>query len=345
MNALCNISAMFIIPLIIILTAVISWFICGMVRNRLLAASILDNPNERSMHSAPVPRGGGIALWLTVLPVWIIYDIYSGQFPEHLFLLLAVAGLIIVSWLDDKKSLPARERFMVHILAVALGLASLPLTHLVFQGALPLWLDRVVAGFAWLWFINLTNFMDGIDGITGAQTVHVSIGFIAIGLLAGSIPEIGFIIASALTGAAIGFLIWNWHPAKLFMGDVGSIPLGFLLGYLMMLLASQGYLGIALALPLYYAFDASLTLIRRILKKQKFWQAHREHYYQQAALGAGSPVPVVRAIIATNAGLLALCIAALTINSWVLLLAPLLVLGLLWYLKRLSILNSGNLSE
>lgn len=327
---------MFIIPLIIILTAALSWFICGVVRKRLLAASILDNPNERSMHCAPVPRGGGIAIWLTILAVWIAFDLYTQQITEHLLLLVAVVALIIVSWLDDKKSLPARERFAVHILAVGLGLASLPTEQFVFQGALPLWLDRVVAGFAWLWFINLTNFMDGIDGITGAQTVHMGIGFVIIGLLAGNIPEFGFIIACAMIGASIGFLIWNWHPAKLFMGDVGSIPLGFILGYLMMVLASNGYLGIAIALPLYYVFDASFTLIRRILKKKKFWEAHREHYYQKAALGAGSPVPVVIAIILANAGLLVLCMAALTLNIWLLLLAPLLVEGLLWYLKRLS---------
>ncbi len=288
------------------------------------------------MHTAPVPRGGGIAIWLTILAVWIAFDLYTQQITEHLLLLVAVVALIIVSWLDDKKSLPARERFAVHILAVGLGLASLPTEQFVFQGALPLWLDRVVAGFAWLWFINLTNFMDGIDGITGAQTVHMGIGFVIIGLLAGNIPEFGFILACAMIGASIGFLIWNWHPAKLFMGDVGSIPLGFILGYLMMVLASNGYLGIAIALPLYYVFDASFTLIRRILKKKKFWEAHREHYYQKAALGAGSPVPVVIAIILANAGLLVLCMAALTLNIWLLLLAPLLVEGLLWYLKRLS---------
>ncbi len=328
---------MFILVLIITLTAMLSWFICGKVRDRLLAASILDNPNERSMHATPVPRGGGIALWLSVLPVWIAYDLYVGQFAEHFFLLLAVIALIIVSWLDDKKSLPARERFMVHLLAVALGLASLPITQYVFQGALPLWLDRVVAGFAWLWFINLTNFMDGIDGITGAQTTHVSIGFVVIALLIGSIPEFNFVIAAAIAGASIGFLFWNWHPAKLFMGDVGSIPLGFLLGYLMMVLAINGYLGIALCLPLYYVCDASITLIRRILEKKKFWEAHREHFYQKAALGTGSPVPVVKAIIAANIGFLLICIGAAAYNVWLLLLAPLLVAGQMWYLKRLSV--------
>jgi UDP-N-acetylmuramyl pentapeptide phosphotransferase/UDP-N-acetylglucosamine-1-phosphate transferase len=319
--------------LTIILCATLSWFICGKVRGHLLAASILDNPNERSMHTAPVPRGGGIAIWLTVFPVWILYDLFNGQFFEHFFIMLGAGALIIVSWLDDKKSLPARERFMVHILAVALGLISLPITHYVFQGILPLWLDRVVAGFAWLWFINLTNFMDGIDGLSGAQTAHTGIGFIIIAALSAAIPETSLIIAACITGAALGFLVWNWHPAKLFLGDVGSIPLGYLLGYLLMILAVNGYLGIALALPLYYVADASITLIRRMVEKKKFWQAHREHFYQKATLGTGSPVQVVIPIIITNIGLLLISVVALTVNVWLLLLAPLLVAGLLWYLN------------
>ncbi len=327
---------MLIAIIILLLSAAVSWFCCGKVRERLLAASILDNPNERSMHSAPVPRGGGIAIWLTVFPIWMLYDIFTGQFLNHICLMIGAAALIIVSWLDDKKSLPARERFMVHLLAVALGLISLPIDHFVFQGALPLWLDRVVAGFAWLWFINLTNFMDGIDGISGAQTVHIGLSFIIIALVSTTMPHTNFIIAASVAGAAIGFLIWNWHPAKLFMGDVGSIPLGYLLGFLMMMLAVRGYLGIALTLPLYYVADASITLIRRMLEKKKFWEAHREHFYQQAALGAGSPIPVVRAIIIANIGLLIISMLAITVTVWALVFAPLLVAGLLWYLKRLS---------
>ena len=321
--------------IIIVLSAALSWFCCGKVREKLLAASILDNPNERSMHSAPVPRGGGIAIWLTIFPIWIIFDFFSGQLAAHLCLMIGTVALIIVSWLDDKKSLPARERFMVHLLAVALGLISLPIDHLVFQGTMPLWLDRVVAGFAWIWFINLTNFMDGIDGITGAQNIHTSLGFIIITAISAVLPQ-HTIIAECILGASLGFLIWNWHPAKLFMGDVGSIPLGYLLGFLMMMLAINGYLGIAVAIPLYYVADASITLIRRILEKKKFWQAHREHFYQQATLGVNSPIPVVKAIIIGNAGLLLISVLALTTTAWALLFAPLLVMGLLWYLKRLS---------
>ncbi len=322
--------------LIIGLSAAVCWFCCGKVRDTLLAASIMDHPNERSMHAAPVPRGGGIALWITVCPIWILYDVITGQCSPHFFLMLGAAGVIAVSWMDDKKSLPAHTRFMVHILAVATGLASFPFDDMVFQGIFPLWLDRFMAGLAWLWFMNLTNFMDGIDGLSGVQTTHTAIGFILFATLSSGFPHNDIILAACLAGSALGFLIWNWHPARLFLGDVGSIPVVYLLGYLMVNLAIHGYLGIAITLPLYYVADASITLLRRILEKKKFWHAHREHFYQQATLGAGSPVPVVKAIMIANGALLLLSIAAITLSVWVLVFAPLLVAGLLWYLMRMS---------
>lgn len=320
---------------VFVLTVFLAWFACGKVRVRLLAAFVLDNPNERSLHKAPVPRGGGVGIWLAVFPLWVAGDIILGQLEEHFFLMLGTAALIVISWLDDKKSLSPQQRFMVHLAAVACGIIALPINLMVFQGVFPLLLDRALAGFAWLWFINLTNFMDGIDGITAAETSHLAIGFLLLGAFIPALPASSTIIAVLLLGGVIGFLVWNWHPAKLFMGDVGSIPLGFLLGYLMLLLAVHGYLGVAVCLPLYYVADASITLIRRIYEKKKFWQAHREHFYQQAALVAGH-VRTLKPIIGANLGLLAICFATIKISPFVLLLAPLLVISLLWYLKRLS---------
>jgi UDP-N-acetylmuramyl pentapeptide phosphotransferase/UDP-N-acetylglucosamine-1-phosphate transferase len=177
----------------------------------------------------------------------------------------------------------------------------------------------------------------GIDGITGAQTIHISLGFLIITAFLPYFPDTHNTLAACLTGASLGFLFWNWHPAKLFMGDVGSIPLGFLLGYLMMMLAIHGYLGVALVLPLYYVADASITLIRRIMEKKKFWLPHREHFYQRATLALGNPAKVTRLIIMANVGLLIIAIASITLTSWLLIFAPLLVAWLLWYLQRLSI--------
>jgi UDP-N-acetylmuramyl pentapeptide phosphotransferase/UDP-N-acetylglucosamine-1-phosphate transferase len=318
--------------LIITLAAVFCWFTCKQVRNRLLAASVMDTPNERSLHKTPVPRGGGIGIWFSLFPIWIIVDIINGHLAQHFFIMLGTACLIIVSWMDDKASLLARQRFMVHLVAVVCGLISLPIHQFVFQGVFPLWLDRAVAGFAWLWFINLTNFMDGIDGISGAQTAHISLSFIIITLLSSFLPQ-DTVLAACLLGGAIGFLMWNWHPAKLFLGDVGSIPIGFLLGYLMMVLAVNGYLGIALTLPLYYVADSTITLLRRLAEKKKFWEAHREHFYQKSALVVGH-LKTLKPIMLTNVGLLLISVLSLQLSPWLLLLAPLLVAGLLWYLNK-----------
>ncbi|HVY12102.1 MAG TPA: UDP-N-acetylmuramyl pentapeptide phosphotransferase, partial [Alphaproteobacteria bacterium] len=139
-----------------------------------------------------------------------------------------------------------------------------------------------------------------------------------------------------LLGGVLGFLVWNRHPAKLFMGDVGSIPLGYLLGYLLLLMAVAGFGGIALVLPLYYLADATYTLLKRLAQRKKFWQAHREHFYQQAVLKTGWHGKVLYPIIGANALLLVTCVLSLKFGVYTLAAAPLIVGGLMWYLKRLS---------
>lgn len=310
---------------------------CAFVRRQLLKAAVLDEPNERSLHKAPVPRGGGLGLWLAFFIVSSFYVFYTKTdiTHTHIFIGMGILALMLISWLDDKKSLSPFIRFSVHMATVSMGLLTLSDQQLIFQGWLPVWADRTLTGFAWLWFINLYNFMDGIDGITGTQTLYLCAGFIIVTVLT-SIALTLTPMALILAGVALGFLILNWHPAKLFLGDVGSIPLGYVTGYLMIMLAVHGQLGTALALPLYYAADASITLIRRMLAGKKFWQAHREHYYQKAALATMRHDHVVWPMIIANAGLLALCVASLYAGWAVLCAAPLLVLGLLWYLKKLA---------
>jgi len=123
--------------------------------------------------------------------------------------------------------------------------------------------DHLFAALAWIWFINLYNFMDGIDGITGVETATIGLGLTLVSLVAGlAAPVAG--LGMAMAGAACGFLLWNWTPAKLFLGDVGSVPLGFLAGFLLLYLASEGHLAPAIILPLYYLFDAMATLLRRL---------------------------------------------------------------------------------
>ena len=160
----------------------------------------------------------------------------------------------------------------------------------LFEGALPLWLERLIAGVALFWMINLTNFMDGIDGITGVETTAIGLGIAIVAAVGGlAIGRVDLApLGLALAATAAGFLFWNWHPARIFMGDVGSVPLGFFTGWLLIAAAADGAWAPALILPAYYLADATITLARRAARLEPVWQAHRQHYYQRAALAGWS---------------------------------------------------------
>ena len=191
----------------------------------------------------------------------------TGTLGELRIIVAAAAVLTLISFIDDVTHVPQLARFAAHIAAAALGLALLPDTALLFGGLMPLWADRLATGIAWVWFINLFNFMDGIDGITGVETIAVA-GGLATALLIIASGEGGdwsrALPAAVLAGAASGFLVLNWHPAQLFLGDAGSVPLGYLLGWLLVWTACvAGLWWLALVLPLYYWADATTTLLAR----------------------------------------------------------------------------------
>jgi UDP-N-acetylmuramyl pentapeptide phosphotransferase/UDP-N-acetylglucosamine-1-phosphate transferase len=180
----------------------------------------------------------------------------------------------------------------------------------VFQELLPDWLDTVAAAVLWLWFLNLFNFMDGIDGITGVETVAIGGGLAAFALFAGEGPSTAW-FGATLAAAAAGFLVWNWHPARIFLGDVGSVPVGYLLGFLLLSLAAQGHWAPALILPGYYLADATITLVRRTLRGERIWQAHAQHFYQRAVQDGLSHAQVSLAILAADLVLIGLAMTAL----------------------------------
>jgi UDP-N-acetylmuramyl pentapeptide phosphotransferase/UDP-N-acetylglucosamine-1-phosphate transferase len=235
--------------------------------------------------------------------------------------------------MDDRRSRSARLRFGMQIAAVAIGLTALPAGSMVFQGWLPFWPDRIVAAICWLWFINLFNFMDGIDGLAGSEAVSIGAGLAVVAVVAG----LGFVplwLALALAGAALGFLVWNWHPARVFMGDVGSVPLGFILGWLLLGAAASGQWVAAILVPLYFLADATLTLLRRLFAGKRIWEAHREHIYQRAVQAGHSHSDVVLKVIAANAALAALAAASVGIGWLALPPGIVVVLGLLVWLPR-----------
>lgn len=302
------------------LTIVVTRRVLGYLRRK----QIMDLPNERSSHSMPTPRGGGLA----TTPVLALALLALADFR---LLGLAALALLAICWIDDRKGLPPGPRFAAHALAVLGFLFTLPADSLVFQGMLPFWADRAIAFVGWLWFVNLYNFMDGIDGITGVETAALGLGIALVGGAALTAPA----LAVAAVGAA--FLVFNWHPAKLFLGDSGSVPFGYVLGGLLVMLAVQGQLAAALILPAYYLADATITISRRALAGEKIWQPHRKHFYQRAVQGGKRHDQVSLAIGAGN--LLLIGCAWLAADGKVVvgsLLAVLVVAGLLTVLQKWS---------
>lgn len=273
--------------------------------------AILDHPNERSSHARPTPRGGGIAVVAVLVPSWLLIVIgKSAADMSFWFALAGIAALAALSWIDDLRNLSAALRVVCHALVVVITLAVLPADALVFQGLLPQLADRVAAGILWIWFINLFNFMDGIDGISGVEAIAIAGGLFLVAVIDAGVLRTGGLLALAIAGTASGFLLWNWHPARVFLGDVGSVPLGFALGWLLLQAAIAGYWAAALILPLYYLADATITLGRRAARGAKIWQAHREHFYQQAATHGRNHATISRDIAVANIALIGLAVAA-----------------------------------
>lgn len=266
---------------------------------------IIDHPNIRSSHTRPVPRGGGIGFVVLLVIALGAVAIIEDSLP---FLMLAGFVLLaLTSFVDDARSLSFRIRLVFQLVAVALALAALPAETTIIAEGLPIWLDRLIAGLAWIWFINLFNFMDGIDGIAAGEAMVVAAGIAVLALVQPALGDAalpGVVIAAA----AAGFLLLNWHPAKLFMGDIGSTGFGFLLGWFLIEAAGAGYLAAALILPMFFLLDASSTLIWRAVRRQHLATAHRDHAYQAAVDRGLSHATVSASVIALGLVLIGLAL-------------------------------------
>ncbi|HEV8015557.1 MAG TPA: glycosyltransferase family 4 protein [Stellaceae bacterium] len=310
-------------------------WLSAFTRDWLRRRAILDQPVERSSHATPTPRGGGIALLPVVLFAWIMLAL-AGLAPSGTLAIVALAAaLALISWYDDLGEIAIGWRLTAHLVAATVGVTFLLGPLPVFQGLLPPLLDRIAAILLWAWFINLYNFMDGIDGITCVETVAIGGGIVLVARLAGDDADAA-LPALALAAGALGFLRWNWPRASIFLGDVGSVPLGFITGWLLLLLASRGAWAPALILPLYYLADATLTLLRRIARGERFWQAHRSHFYQRALAPDNDHGAVLTLVIGGNAALLLLALAAVSWPWPALVIALLAVASLLAQLARRS---------
>jgi UDP-N-acetylmuramyl pentapeptide phosphotransferase/UDP-N-acetylglucosamine-1-phosphate transferase len=248
---------------------------------------ILDYPNERSLHSRPVPRTGGVAIVTAILAGGLLYLLVSAHaIPRELGWLAGLATVIAcVSYLDDRRHMPVSYRLTAHVVAAVLlaagGLAISSLTLPGFTYALPGWLAVGLTVLFTVWMVNLYNFMDGMDGFAGGMAVFGFGALAMMGWMTGHdlFLAINLIIASA----SAGFLVFNFPPAKIFMGDVGSSTLGMLAAALSLWGAKDGVFPLWLAVLVFSPFitDATVTLLRRLWRREKIWRAHKTHYYQQ----------------------------------------------------------------
>ena len=269
----------------------------------------LARPNQRSSHVVPTPQGGGlivvpVALVIAAGTLWLIPVTVPGGAVYGAAVALAALALMTVGFIDDMRGLGVLLRLSVQGLAVVLAIALMP-PELRILPALPVWLERIVLCGGLLWFINLFNFMDGIDLISAVETVSIALGIALLAALGVAGAAYGY-VAAALLGAVLGFAIWNRPPARLFLGDAGSLPLGFLLGTLLIHVAASGQPAAALLLPLYYLADATITLGWRLWRRERVWEAHRSHFYQQATRKRWTVSQTVARIALINAVLIAL---------------------------------------
>ncbi|MGJ4972126.1 MULTISPECIES: glycosyl transferase [unclassified Bradyrhizobium] len=294
----------------------------------------LARPNARSSHKIPTPQGAGIAVIGATIVVGGAFASVAG-FAPLLMLFIAVPMLALVGLIDDIRPIPVLPRLVLQGLAVGLVVFTAPDDLRLFP--IPLAVERTLLLIAGLWFVNLVNFMDGLDLMTVAEAVPITATLVLFGL-SGELPWPATAIAAALGGAMLGFAPFNRPVAKVFLGDVGSLPIGLLLGWGLLHLAWQGDVAAALLLPLYYLIDATFTLLRRMAQREPFWAAHRTHFYQQATDNGFTVWRVVSEVFILNvvlATLAAISVAQRSMTAD----AILLVFGLgavTWVLSRFS---------
>ncbi len=274
-----------------------SWWGTGLVRRFAMAKSLLDIPNERSSHSIPTPRGGGVAIVIVVLS-GILMGAAGGWIRGTIALALVPSGaaVALVSWLDDRRGVPQWIRFLVHLAAAAWVVYCFGPVAIRLGGLGPI---VTVLGIAWI--ANLFNFMDGIDGLAAGEALTVGLAAVLLCWRAGDLEPTW--LAALVVVAAAGFLPWNWSPARIFLGDVGSVFLGFILASLGVLTSQRGdvpALGWLVLLGV-FVLDATITLLRRFVRGERWFAAHRSHAYQRAVQAGLTHPQVSGAVMAVNA--------------------------------------------
>ncbi|MDN4983757.1 glycosyltransferase family 4 protein [Bradyrhizobium arachidis] len=299
------------------MSALITW-----ISRPLLQRYALARPNARSSHRIPTPQGAGIAVISATLVVALAWAAWANvAIPPAL--VVATVVIALVGFADDIVSLPVLVRLVLQAACVGAVVFTTSDDARIVPD-LPLALERGLILLAGIWFVNLVNFMDGLDLMTVAEVVPVTAALLLLGLL-GELPWPAVLIATALCGAMLGFAPFNKPVAKVFLGDVGSLPIGLLVGWCLLALAWRGEPAAALLLPAYYLADSTITLSRRIARREQFWSAHRSHFYQRATDNGFSVRRVIGEVFALN--LLLAALAILTVRAGSATVTPLALLA------------------
>jgi UDP-N-acetylmuramyl pentapeptide phosphotransferase/UDP-N-acetylglucosamine-1-phosphate transferase len=252
----------------------------------------IDPASLRANYKKPPMTGGGVCVVMALIICLLVADI-------NIAIIFAMFMLAAMALLDELIDIALPIRLLIQLLSVliAIDVLGTPL----FGGMLPLWLDKAITAVLWVWFINIFTIMDGIDGLAPAEMLSIGMGLCLITALSGHVfPDPLSVYGLMVATAGCGFLWWNWHPAKILMGSVGAVPIGFLIGYILLLAVASGYPYAAAILPAYFISDATITTVRHFYHRKKIFTKHNDYYYLRALSSGRKQDAVVRYILGIN---------------------------------------------
>ncbi|MFK5971091.1 MAG: glycosyltransferase family 4 protein [Candidatus Marithrix sp.] len=328
--------------LLIFLTFLLSAGFTSYLSRPETALCILDKPNSRSLHIKPTPVTGGVAILLACAITLIFVDIFYLPAYEYLWLFISCLLIAIVSFIDDCKQIFIPYRLLIHCIAAIFLLSQYDFTIINIPGLdweLPKFFQISISFLFIVWMTNLYNFMDGMDGFAGGMAIFGFGTFAILGMLANQ--QLFMLLNLIIISAVGGFLIFNFPPAKIFMGDVGASSLGFLAAAFSLWGNNEGIFSLWIALLIFSPFivDATVTLLRRLLTGKKIWLAHKSHYYQRLVqLGWGHKRTVLREYILMAACSISALLGVLLQIQWYLLFSWVIIyIILIFSIKKLEL--------
>lgn len=346
-----NANSIYSIPVFFILT-ILAYFGVAWIRRVAIQRAILDHPNERSSHSIPTPRGGGLAIVVLVIVTVLGYGFVNGFNSQSVVFMISGTILALLGWQDDVRTLSAKIRFPIQFIAIAIAMFGMGWFEAVTIPIFGIWdLDWFGIPITFIWILGLVNaynFMDGIDGIAGGVAFAAALGWMVLSSSFGGFENpFTFWLALSVAATSLGFLGHNWPPARIFMGDVGSTFLGFTFAVLPLMSIQRGGDALMFSTAILWTFimDAGITFLRRLARRENVFAAHRTHLYQRLVI-SGVKVATVSALFALltllGAGLsLAWGRGVHAVGPFILFGLPVIWIGLSLYTARRSATPKG----